>query len=196
MEKMAKTFICVVIAGILLTSLLFILSPHPITAPGNTEEIHLFLSDNTVTGKGFEKQCGRSIADAEDVYCAFTYNDGRMWLYLSFDADIKSNYNTEAFKTHFNYADVKIPVPGEAAPPAEAYFQNFNPIREITIQSFENGRLKGFLEVVADPITIKTCEPPALASDPISASSLGCYEYRQSSRMITIVFDLTVPDSV
>jgi hypothetical protein len=106
---------------------------------------------------------GGEVCDENYLYRAYSFYDEGLRFYISFGQSIVNNYSLEAFKANFNYVDFTIRYPEMATDSSEFYFSSLDIIRKLdeeaangfkfTIDSFENGRLKGTLKGTVTEIT-------------------------------------------
>ncbi len=101
--------------------------------------------------------------DENYVYRAYSFNNSRLNFHISFDPDIVDNFSLESFKENFNYLNFSIYFPENGTTNSEFYYSNLKPIRklnettddnlEFTIDSYENGIIKGVIKGTITEIT-------------------------------------------
>ena len=83
------------------------------------------------------------VCDETYDYRAHTYADGSLSLYLSFTPQLVGDYSYQSIVEHFNYADIRIPIPMLSTDNSEVYFQPLEVLRELSFNA-DIGRTSSF----------------------------------------------------
>ena len=118
-----------------------------------------------------------AVCDENFTYRAYSFEDRDLRVYLSFDPGVVDNYSLESFRENFNYLNFSILFPEKATADSRFYYSNRNPIRdlgttsgeglEFTMNSYENGLLKGVIAGTIHEITeaITSNDPNCMTGD-------------------------------
>ncbi len=84
-----------------------------------------------------------AVCDENDYHHGYIYSDSRVMVRLSFKSEVIHDKSLEGLRKHFDYMNLEIQFPEKTgAGVTEVSWQNWQPIREIHFDSFDNDRLK------------------------------------------------------
>lgn len=135
--------------------------------------------------------------DADFDYRAYRFDSREVYVRLSFEPTIVGDLRLQTLRDSFNYATLEIRFPDRDISTEDRevthYYSPLEPVREVTFDSFEDGRLHFSLAGTIDGITreIYDLTDESCITDDI----LGlCYEREEFAAPFNFEFDLTVPE--
>lgn len=106
---------------------------------------------------------GGVICDENYLYRAYLFQNSRIYFYISFDPSIIGDFSLESIREKFNYLNFGIYFPERETTNSKFLYSHRGPIRqlnqtsddnvEFTIDSYENGSIKGVIKGTIRKIT-------------------------------------------
>lgn len=140
------------------------------------------------------------ICDENFTYRAYSFNNSELYFYISFNPGIIDNYSLESLRENFNYLDFRIYFPERNTANSEFYYSNRTPIWELnqptdnnlefTIDSYENGNMKGVIKGTITEITefIQSDSPDCITDDMMGI----CYKYEEANIPFTVNYNFRI----
>ncbi|WP_189606128.1 hypothetical protein [Salinimicrobium marinum] len=137
-----------------------------------------------------------AVCDENFIYRAYSFEDRDLRIYISFDPDVVDNYSLESLRENFNYINFSILFPEKATADSRFYYSNRNPVRELgtvseegvefTMDSYENGVLKGVITGTINEITeaITSDDPDCMTGDIAGR----CFESHEVNIPFSVVY--------
>ncbi len=180
---------------------LIIYSCSPDTEYSNTEPLVLEVGYNPEKCENLEISCPIGVVCDENFdYRAYKFENTRLFFYISFAPTIIDNYSLESFRDNFNYLNFYIYFPERNKKNSQFYYFNKNPIwqlnesadndLEFTLDSYENGNLKGVLKGTITEITNRI---HSNSSDCMSGDEAGiCFKTEEADMPFTVNFNFCI----
>lgn len=150
---------------------------------------------------GFVMSCPLNVVcDQHFDYRAYTYEDDRVFLYLSFDPDVIATSTYDGLIKHYNYLNMEVRFPERATATSRFYYANRYPVERLTkpnadgviveFFTYEESRLRGRISGTATHITeFRTSNEPSCR---VGDQGGMCFFDEPAELPFVITFDLTL----